>query len=171
MWAAPALSFLASRFRPIIQINHLCHNRSLLTKFLCSHRLIPRMCITCEHSQRFHTRGMRMLSASFIRHRTLHNRGALGSIQSFYMLVFDGHPNLWDGQSRDFHFHFTDEESASPRLSHTVENNRHFFRIRLPDLIFTLEIRLHVMFLKGWPMQHQLTTLFWNANSWTPSQN
>ena len=107
----------------------------------------------------------------FIRHRTLHNRGALGSVQSFYMLVFDGHPNLWDGQSRDFHFHFTDEESASQWLSHTVENNRHFSRIRLPDLIFTLEIQLHVVFLKGWPMQHQLMTFFWNANSWTPSQN
>lgn len=62
-------------------------------KFLCSHHLIPRMCITCEHSQRFHTRGVRMLSASFIRLRTVHSRGALGSIQSFYMLVFDGYPN------------------------------------------------------------------------------
>lgn len=41
-WAAPALSFSASRFRAIIRITHLRHNHSLLAKFLCSHQLIPR---------------------------------------------------------------------------------------------------------------------------------
>ena len=44
------------------------------------------------------------------------------------------HVSVWwlSQRSRDFHFHFTDEESASQRLSHTVENNSHFSRIRLP---------------------------------------
>lgn len=52
-------------------------------KFLCSHHLIPRMCITCEHSQRFHTRGVRMLSASFIRLRTVHSQmGHLGAFKA-----------------------------------------------------------------------------------------
>lgn len=127
LWATHTLKNLANRFIVIIQINHLCHNFSVLAKFLFPQKLVLRMCMSRGHNQRFDTWSMRMLSASSIRHNNcIHEALAVLTVLSCACAC---HLNLWGRQSTYFHSHFAEKERESQwlcnvwlvRVTHCIE--------------------------------------------------